>query len=193
MNPNVSRLPCRWLLGRAGLYAAVAWGLSEATLFFLVPDVLLTATALFSVKASLRQMAAAVAGSLIGGAAMFGLALHHPVAAGSLVRHVPFVSQGMFDKVDGDFRASGVWALCEGPLSGVPYKVYAVEAPPHARYVPFLLVSVPARLERLAVMWALFAALGVSLRRQIRTHPRGAIGLHALCWILIYAHYWSVI
>ena len=50
----------RWLLpllGWAGIAAALAWGLVEATFFFIVPDVLITLLVMFSVKTSVRAMA----------------------------------------------------------------------------------------------------------------------------------------
>ena len=179
----------RWLLSRSGLWAAALWGFAEGTVFFLVPDIFLTATALFSVRRSLNQMAAALAGSLAAGALLYGFAVYGPAPAGSLVRSVPFVRETMFDKVDQDFRTSGVWALCKGPMSGVPYKVYAVKAPPYASWWPFLLVSIPARLERFVITWALFSLIGVFLRNRVAA----ALGFHILYWIGIYAYYWSVV
>jgi len=182
-----------FLLGRAGMCAAAAWGFAEGTLFFLVPDILLTATALFSVRRSLRQMAAVLAGSLAAGTLLYGVAAREPAWAARVVQHVPFVTPRMFAKVDRDYQAAGVWALTQGPMSGVPYKIYAVEAPRHTDFLPFLLVSIPARLERFVVTWAIFAALGALLRRRIQAHPRRALLCHGLYWAAIYAYYWSAV
>jgi membrane protein YqaA with SNARE-associated domain len=182
-----------WFLSRSALWVAAGWGFAEGTVFFFIPDIFLTATALFSVRRSLSQMFAALAGSLVGGTLLFGLAAHNPASAENLVQRVPFVSHRMFDKVEHDFQDAGVWALCKGPTSGIPYKVYAVQAPHHTQIVSFLLVSVPARLERFVLSWAIFALIGVLLRGKIQAHPVGAVGLHALYWIGVYAYYWSAV
>lgn len=189
---TLARIP-GWLLSPSGLRTAAAWGFAEATLFFIMPDIILTATALFSVRQSLRQMAAAVVGALAGGALMYGMAVHDPASAKTLVQGVPFVRHRMFETVERDFQTAGIWAPCKGPTSGVPYKVYAVEAPRYTGWFSFLLLSIPARLERLVVTWAIFASLGAFLRRNIQSHPLGAMGFHALYWIAIYTYYWSVI
>ena len=118
---------------------------------------------------------------------------HDPVSAVNLVHSVPFVRERMFDKVAGDFQTSGVWALCKGPASGVPYKVYAVKAPPYAKLWPFLLVSILARLERFVIIWAMFASIRGFLRQRIDSRPAAALGFYALFWIGTYAYYWSVI
>lgn len=182
-----------WLLSRYAQWAALLWGFAEGTLFFLVPDIFLTATALFSVRRSLLQMGAVVVGSLAAGALMFGIAANNPAAARNAVLQVPFIGQPMLDKVDRDFQNAGVWALCKGPLSGVPYKVYAVKAPPYCPWWLFLLVSIPARLERLVITWVMFSCVGILLRKNGWFQPIHALAGHALYWIGIYTYYWSVI
>ncbi len=182
-----------WLLSSRALWAALLWGFAEGTLFFLVPDIFLTATALFSVRRSLLQMGAVVVGSLAAGALMFSMAANNPEAARNAVLQVPFVGQPMFDRVERDFRSSGVWALCKGPMSGVPYKVYAVKAPTYSPWWLFLLVSIPARLERLVITWAMFSCAGILLRKNSWFRPIQALVGHALYWMGIYTYYWSVI
>src|SRR5436190_634460 len=74
----------RWmlpLLGLTGIFAAVAWGFAEATLFFIVPDVLITLIALFSFKKSALAMLLATLGAVVGGALMFQWALASSYAA----------------------------------------------------------------------------------------------------------------
>lgn len=182
-----------WLAGRQAVWLATAWGFAEATVFFVVPDVLLTVSALFSPRASARQLWAVLAGSLIGGALMFGMASRDPGAARHLVERVPFVAPSMFQRVETDFDSSGAGGMTRGPLSGIPYKVYAVVAPSRTSLARFLLVSVPARLERLLVTWVLFAAVGVALRRRVVGRPDLALAGHAAYWAVIYAVYWAAV
>jgi membrane protein YqaA with SNARE-associated domain len=179
-----------WVRVTSGSPAGFAWGLFEGAFFFLVPDILLTLTALFSVRRSVRQLLTVLLGSLVAGACLFAWGKARPDQARAAILRVPFVSQRMFDATRKDYETSGVWALCRGPASGIPYKVYAVQAAAHTSLGPFLLVSIPARLERLLLSWALFAVVGRLLRKPVAAHPRQAIGAHAVYWIAIYAWYW---
>ena len=192
MNTAVQRWQ-EWLLSRRGLFLGLAWGTGEGSFFFVVPDVLITLAALFSVRHSLKIIGAVLVGSLVAGALLFEMSRRVYDSARGAVSAVPFVRERMFEATERDFASAGVWALCKGPLSGIPYKVYAVQAPKHTSLVAFLAVSIPARLERLLLSWALFAAVGAIARAKLATHPHVAIGGHALYWIGIYAYYWSVI
>ena len=76
--------------------AAIAggWGLAEATLFFVVPDVWIGLLALFGWRAGLRAVALAVAGALLGGALMYGVGAGvEPDRSGGLLDAVPAVSR----------------------------------------------------------------------------------------------------
>jgi hypothetical protein len=78
-----------------------------------------------------------------------------------------------------------------GPASGIPYKVYAVQAPGYTSLGPFLLVSAPARLERLMLTWVLFALAGALLRKHVRRRPSVAVTAYAVYWLAVYAYYWT--
>ena len=92
---------------------------------------------------------------------MYCGAVLRPDLALAVVQSVPFVMPKMVVAVQADYARLGVWALLQGPVSGIPYKLYAVAAPAHMSYAPLLLVSVPARLGRFvlaAVTWFLAGA-----------------------------------
>lgn len=180
-----------WLVGRGGLWAAFGWGWAEGTLFFIMPDLIITLTALFSFRAAMRQTLAVVAGALVAGTMMFFWAANEPARAESAVLSVPFVRPAMVERVRADYAARGAMAPMLGPMSGIPYKLYAVEAPGRVGIGTFLLVSVPARLERLVSTLALFAVAGWIFRRSIAAHPNKAVVAHAVYWIAIYAVYWT--
>lgn len=184
----------RWLgrlLGASGLWLAFAWGWAEGTLFFVVPDLVLTATALFGFRRALRQTLLVVAGSLLAGAMMFLWARHDAPGARAAVMAVPFVKPAMAETVRNDYEWQGAAALLRGPLSGIPYKIYAVEAPAHVSLTAFLLASVPARLERLVSGLLLFGAAGRLLRGKIARYPGRALAAHAVYWVIAYAFYWG--
>jgi hypothetical protein len=54
----------------------------------------------------------------------------------------------MFAKVDDGFRNQGLLSVLFGSVSGLPYKLYAVEAPEFTSQAEFLLATPPARAVR---------------------------------------------
>jgi hypothetical protein len=173
-----------------GTLLALLWGFAEGTLFFILPDVLLSFTALFRPRRALVQTGAIVAGAVLAGAMMFTWSAQGAGARNAVAR-VPLVSPAMFERADRDFRQFGLWGMSRGPVRGIPYKVYAAEAPAHFTLWPFLLVTVPARLWRLLAVWLGFAAVGVILRKLGRASLAPA--LHALFWIATYLVYWATV
>ncbi len=185
------RWPVKWL--QPPLWMGVAWGFAEATLFFIMPDLIITLACLGSVKHGARQLAAVLVGALVGGMLMYMLACSQSAEMARLVDAVPFVRSAMFDSVRGDYEAHGLWAACKGPLTGIPYKVYAVIAPDFIPFYSFFVGSIPARLERLVVTFAIFAVLGVLARRYLTRWPWVPIGVYLSYWVIVYGVYWSVI
>jgi hypothetical protein len=149
--------------------------------------------ALFSLRESLRQTGAVVAGSLLAGAILYQVSSYDHAAAKAAIQRVPFVREWMFTSTQHDLEALGIWAMCKGPVSGIPYKVYAVQAPNISPLNRFLLVSIPARLERLLLSWALFATIGVLFRKKLQNHTLAAAAGHALYWVAVYVYYWSTV
>jgi membrane protein YqaA with SNARE-associated domain len=181
------------LFRRTGLLIAFVWSAAEATLFFVVPDVLLTLVALFSLRQSAKTLAAILAGALLGGSVLYFAGERVPKAAESMVLRVPFVSQGMFAKTRHDLEQSGIWTMVKRPRVGIPYKVYAVQAGRYSTWTRFLLVSTVARLERFAPFWIVAALTGLMFRRTVASHPAPAAAIHAALWIAGYAWYWTTI
>jgi membrane protein YqaA with SNARE-associated domain len=189
---ELERLEAR---GRAlsRIWFGALWGLAEATVFFLVPDILITASALLSPKRSFAQMIAVLIGSLLGGALLYTAADGYPEEAKNLVLNVPFIRAHTLEEAERQLQDRGLWAMCLGSLTGIPYKTYAVSAPRHARFEIFMLLSVPARLLRLVLTWSVASLLGMAFRSQIQASPSAALGLLAVCWIGFYTYYWSVV
>lgn len=167
---------------------AFAWGFAEGSLFFILPDVLLSFTALFRPRRAVVHMAAIMIGAVLAGAVMFSWSAQTP-AARHAVANVPAVTPAMFERAERDLREYGVAGTAFGPARGIPYKVYAVEAPAHSNLLPFLLWTIPARLWRFVAVWLGFAGAGVLLRKLGRIGPAPAV--HAVFWIVTYAIYWA--
>jgi len=179
-----------WLTGGLGTALAFLWGFAEGTLFFILPDVVLSFTAMFRPRRALLHMAAIVAGAVLAGAVMFTWSAHGTGARDAVAR-VPAISPAMFERAELDFNQYGIWSVSLGPLRGIPYKVYAVKAPAHSTLWPFLLATIPARLWRLVTVWLGFAGAGALLRKLGRASL--APPLHAVFWVVTYIAYWTTV
>jgi hypothetical protein len=110
----------RWvtrLMGREGIALACVWGFAEGTLFFVVPDVLVSLAALCGGRRALPHVVAAVAGALLAGAVMFAWSASDEPAASAAVRNVPFVRETMFARVDEGLETEEALALFSWPGS----------------------------------------------------------------------------
>lgn len=179
-----------WMVRQPGTALAFLWGFAEGTLFFILPDVPLSFVALFRPRRALLHMAAMVAGAVLAGAVMFTWSARG-LSARAVVARVPAVTPSMFERAERDLGQHGVWGASLGPVRGIPYKVYAVEAPAHSTLWPFLLATIPARLWRFVLVWLGFAATGALLRKLDRASL--APGLHAVFWIVTYVIYWTTV
>lgn len=167
------------------------WGFAEATVFFIVPDLLISLCAVFSRSLYLRTAFAALAGALTGGAVVYLAASHAPAFVSFVMRMVPFVSDLMIAKVRNEYADAGNWALFYGPLSGTPYKLYAFAAPPFVSLATFLAVSIPARLLRFLVVGGASLLVAYLLRRFLKCSDIVLVRLHAVAWIAFYILYWG--
>jgi hypothetical protein len=165
--------------------------LAEGSFFFIVPDVLISWAALAGAKSGLRTLFSVTVGSIVAGALLYSWAAMAPMESRTAVAHVPFVAPRMFETVAHDYADVGVIAMLRGPSSGVPYKVYAVLAPPVTDLGTFAIVSVLARLERLGLTWLIFASLGWLFRKPIEDHAGLTAVALAVIWSAVYAFYWT--
>ena len=124
---------------------------------------------------------------------MYGWATGSPARAREAVRRVPFVCERMFAQVDLGLERERIPALFRGALTGVPYKIFAVEAPGRMPVVVFLLATVPARAVRFLLVWLCFGAAGSWIRKR---RPGGwnlLAWIQAGFWVPFYIWYWSAI
>ncbi len=136
-------------------WIAWVWGFAEATLFFIVPDVGLSLIALRGGVVGWWACFWALLGALLGGAWMFRWGQKAPHEAERAVRRVPAIPARDIERVRRGLARWGIAAMLFGPALGIPYKIYAVYASRVTDLGRFLLVSVPARGVRFAlVVWA---------------------------------------
>lgn len=171
---------------------AAVWGFAEATLFFIVPDVWLTCSAVKHPKRALLACLWATAGALVGGMLMYWWGSRDAAAALRVAETLPAINSAMTAKVAQDLHSYGLLSLFAGPLTGVPYKLYAIHAGNQAiPLVLFLMVSVPARILRfllvtLLVVWA----------RQwpvFRGQHRRLLYTTIAVWMMFYILYFSMV
>jgi hypothetical protein len=168
------------------------WGLAEATLFFIVPDVWLTFLALKNLHRSLVAAVWALGGALLGGVAMYSFGAHAHDAGWRALDAVPAISPALIAHVHVQVEEHGLWAMLLGPIGGIPYKIYAVVwGARHGSVLAFLLVSLPAR----GVRFFLAPALTAGIRRLVlpltRGHAAFEAGLLAAFWVGLYAFYFT--
>jgi len=168
--------------------AALLWGLAEATLFFIVPDVLLSAVALRDRARALRLCLWTLGGALAGGLVMYLWGRSDVEQAGEVLAGVPAISHAMLAGVAEDLERAGALAMFLGPLTGTPYKVYAALAEPAGiSLVVFGLVSIPARLIRFVLVAWITARIAGMLPRSWSHRTR--LGMLMACWALFYTGY----
>lgn len=176
---------------RTSFSLAFLWGLAEATLFFVVPDVFLSWLALERRRTALLACLVATAGALAGGTVMLSWAAHQPARAEAVVEALPAVSPAMMERVRTELSADGWPAMVTGAFRGTPYKVYAVEAGGlHLGLPSFWLATPLARLPRFLLLTWLASWVAA------RTPPTWSLGrkrgIHGAVCTVFYLLYWSL-
>jgi membrane protein YqaA with SNARE-associated domain len=177
---------------RAAPIIGFAWGLAEATLFFIVPDVWIGWVALVARRAAWAVLAFTLAGALVGGALTYALAAAAaPKTSASILDGVPTVDRDAIQRVSSETEEHGPRSVVYGPLRmGTPYKLYARAAGAQDESLAaFLLWSIPGRLERFLPLMAIAILAGLALRRWIGVRPRTELTLYAAIWTAFYAVY----
>jgi membrane protein YqaA with SNARE-associated domain len=170
---------------------AFVWGIAEATVFFIVPDVLITRAALGSLRNGLLTAAVAIAGALVGGAISYEWGKADLATARHVLDALPAISIGMLDHAQQALASDGMFAAFIGSFSGVPYKVFAVHAASPGITLPvFVLASIPVR----GVRFVLLAAVARGFARYVVPgwSVRRVQWAWAGAWVVNYGIYWTV-
>jgi len=172
--------------------AVFIWGVAEATLFFFVPDVLLSYVGLKrGVKAVVRASVIAAAGAAAGSVIMYLWSTIDAAAAREAVLAVPSISDAMAQRAEVAMAENWFLATLLGPLSSTPFKVFAILAPAAGAPLPaFALASVAARLPRFLIV-----SIGVSLIGRILGRwlsERQLLWVLIGAWLLFYAVFFAL-
>ena len=167
---------------------AAAWGFAEATLFFLVPDVILSAIAIADWRLALASCLAATAGAMAGGALMYRAGRRDDGRLRALFLRIPGIGPAMLERVAAQVASRGFLAVLLGPLYGTPYKLYAAEAGRRDMSLPgLMLITVPARLLRFLAVTLLAAWLAHGVAPAVE--PGAKYATWAVAWTAFYAWY----
>lgn len=174
--------------------AAFIWSVAEATLFFFVPDVILSYIGLkCGVKSAAVASLYGALGAAIGGAIMYFWSTNDPAAARGAVLAVPAISDAMMARAQAAM-AEQSWFIATllGPLSSTPYKVYAILAPhAGASLVMFMAASIIARLPRFLIVGCGVALIGRWL--EPRLGAKRLSWVLASAWIVFYAAFFALV
>lgn len=167
------------------------WGFAEATVFFIVPDVLISWLAIESYKRAFKASLWVLCGALLGACLLWFPGRTDPDSLRSIFVALPAIDDAMISSVQSQIEENGLVALFLGPLRGTPYKIYAVEAA-NLGYglAVFLLISIPARLSRFLLVGVIAGALGQLARKKLSL--RAARIVHVVFWIALYTWFFNV-
>lgn len=183
----MSRVPTRALL-----IGALIWGVAEASLFFIVADVIIGWVALSrGLRPGLIAAALATLGATLGGTALFLAAERAPTSVPRLIEAGPAVPAGaVAEAAPRMARPDWPATLLKAAFTGRPYRVYAAAAPGRVPAARFAAVTPVVRAPRFLLIAAAFAGLGVLLRPRLTA--KRLLLLHGLGWAGFYALYWTL-
>jgi membrane protein YqaA with SNARE-associated domain len=170
-----------------GYFVAFFWGFAEATLFFFVPDIWISILALQGIRQGLMACLYAFVGALAGGLLMYYLGRADIQTMNKLLNKIPAIRAVDILKVQADLQKKGAIAVLWGPMFGIPYKIYAINAHSVMSITAFILVSLPARLIRF-----IFVALVTSFASERFLAAFSSVGklqIVLIVWIVFYAVY----
>jgi hypothetical protein len=176
------------------MWGSAVWGFAEATLFFVVPDVIVGAVGLYRPKKAVAAGFAAVGGALVGGTVVYLLAAGLGHGLRDVMDAVPSIRPEMLMEARQDLLDLGGRAMFLGPSQSIPYKIYATEWSQLGWGLPVLLAwTIPDRAIRIVSVGLLMAGIGVIFRRHIQAHPRFWLVLYAGSWTVFYIVYWVLV
>lgn len=181
-----------WLKQNALDLAAFVWGVAEATLFFFVPDVILSYIGLKrGVKAAARASFIAAAGAALGGVIMYLWSTSDPAMAREAVLAVPAISDSMLARAEAAMAHEWFLPTFLGPLTSTPFKVYAILAPAAGAPLPlFAIAAIVARVPRFLIVSIGVALIGRFLSRWLSEQQRLWVLIGA--WLLFYAVFFAL-
>jgi membrane protein YqaA with SNARE-associated domain len=168
----------------------LAWGFAEATVFFIVPDVIISFIGLkYGLKRGLAASCLAAVGAVLGGAIIYFWGKAEITSAHAFFDLLPAIAPSTITRAEVEIGLpSWGFSMLKGSLTGVPFKLYAGEA--GAAGLPlwlFMLATPIVRLPRFLVAATLGAAAKKWCPEFLKTNQ---FRLLASFWVLFYVAFW---
>jgi membrane protein YqaA with SNARE-associated domain len=160
-----------------------AWGFFEAFLFPIIPEFAFAPLAFIAPRRAPILVAATLSGSVVGGAIAYLLSL---TAVGSvLLEHAWLVTDPMRESAGAWLQTEGAQGLVHQPLSGIPYKVFGLQAGAYSGIVAFVFMSAFVRGARMIVV-ALIASLVGSILGRFERALEAAMPALMILYVLAF-------
>lgn len=168
------------------LLISTSWGFAEATFFIIIPDVYLTYVSARDLRRGLISSFACLCGALVGGVLLFLLGTAYPESTIHVLSYIPTVDQESIQLVQRQMR-SGPVSILNGPIRGVPYKLYAATAGAQSvSFSLFLVMSMLSRYGRFFLSTVIAGAIGSVIRSNEVMGQKGLSYLVVAFWVLLY-------
>jgi len=176
--------------GRGWRWLALGWGFAEATFFFIVPDVFTSRLVLVRPWQGFAACLYSLGGAMVGGILLYFLG-QEPRATETITTAfgwLPGINLDLIDASRLGLEHHGVAALFVGVLSGIPYKLYAVQAAGAGLGAgTFIVSSLFARLIRFLLVTLLAWFLSSKLLPNLSAGAK--LRIHAGAWLVFYILY----
>jgi membrane protein YqaA with SNARE-associated domain len=173
-------------------FLALLWGFGEATIFFVVPDVIISLIALlYGWRTGAFAVLAAIMGAVVGGIVIYQWGQADISGATAFFDNLPAIAPSTIARANREMSGDHVgFAMLMGSVTSVPYKLYAAQAGATGMSLwAFVLLTPLVRLPRFALAVALAQLAKRFAPAKLHQHK---IKLLALFWIGFYALYWSL-
>jgi membrane protein YqaA with SNARE-associated domain len=145
--------------------------MAEATVWPILADFLLVPLVLGRPRRAGKHLAGAVTGMALGGIGLYLFAFQWPARGRRLLSRLPTVHAAAIDRAEKGLAAHGLAIFIFQPISGVPFKVWALlagsEGRSPLRAIPLFIV---ARAARMAIVTLTVRIIGVRYRPFLRDY-----------------------
>jgi hypothetical protein len=171
------------------LWIVAGWSAAEAAIFFIVADVPISWIAVRSgTKAALLAALVAALASVVGAVAVLFWAGHDPTGAATAMAALPGIDSALIAEAARRY-AEGFDAVLAGSFSGIPFKLFGLEAAKQGGAL-FLVLSPLLRLPRFLAIALFVGGISRLLERWMTVRQR--LSLLLVLWIAFYAWYFTV-
>ena len=175
---------------RTAAILVFVWAVGEATVFPILADSLLAALLIVLPARRWILLGACIAGMAAGGIVTVLVARAAPGFAIDVLRDLPLVTQSHIERAGRMLAEDGVAGFAVQPVSGIPFKVWAVVAGQQALAPWFVIPAFIAA--RSARMMLIAVAAGV-LGRLLACWLRDWFVVFAVAYVLLFAAGFAVV